>query len=224
MAFLQKHPTPDRKSGDLWKWTRHPRVRKLFSMCRWIHVVLSTFLLVLFLFFCVTGLFLNHPEWFSHQKPVQTQTFSLKDTPTEEYLKESSVNLEDLQSWIAAETGLKSPRKVTAELDLGEWSFDYPLPAGYAFVIISQEDQTMTVEYQKGTFLAVLNDLHKGRHTGKAWSYVLNISTILLSFMALTGLIILFQQAKWRLQGLALMGAGLLIPVVIFFYWVPNYS
>lgn len=211
-----------KEGSAIWKWTKKPVFRKIFTLCRWVHVYLSTFLLCLLFFFCLTGVFLNHPEWTTSKEVVREKTYPLPPHLSQLLNAQPKPDLAAMENAVYQETGLSAPRKISVETDLGEWSFDYPLPAGYAFVILNRDSQTMTVEYQKGSLLGVLNDLHKGRHTGSAWSWVLDGSALLLGFMALTGLIILFQQAKWRNQGLALIVAGTLLPAAVYFFWVPS--
>ena len=45
-------------------------------------------------------------------------------------------------------------------------------------------------------FVAVINDLHKGRDTGRAWSVVIDASAIVLILISLTGLVLLFYLKR----------------------------
>ncbi len=46
---------------------------------------------------------------------------------------------------------------------------------------------------------AVLNDLHKGRDSGKAWCIFIDISAVLMTFVSLTALVLIFFLQKKRL-------------------------
>ena len=46
--------------------------RMLASWSRWAHIYLSMFGLAVILFFSVTGLTLNHPDWFFDEQTIQS--------------------------------------------------------------------------------------------------------------------------------------------------------
>jgi len=64
--------------------------------------------------------------------------------------------------------------------------------------------------------LAVMNDLHRGASTGAAWSIVIDASAILLTLVALTGLLLLFFVYKRRTAGLILAAAGALLCCLVY--------
>ena len=59
----------------------------------------------------------------------------------------------------------------------------------------------------------MINDLHKGRDTGRAWSAVIDASAIGLIVISASGLALLFYIKRRRARGLltALVGAALLV-------------
>ena len=67
-------------------------------------------------------------------------------------------------------------------------------------------------------------DAHEeeGRHTGEAWSWVIDISAVLMILFSITGMIILFQNRKKRLVGIWLTVLGVATPAVIYLCWVPQ--
>ena len=69
----------------------------------------------------------------------------------------------------------------------------------------------------KNGWVAVLNDLHKGRDSGRGWSVVIDVSAVLLTLVSLTGLLLLFFVYKRRVSGLILAAAG---GVVCWLAWV----
>ncbi len=56
--------------------------------------------------------------------------------------------------------------------------------------------------------IAVINDLHKGRDTGKAWSWVIDFSAIFMIVISVTGLILLVFLKKKRTNGLLWLVIG----------------
>lgn len=221
---MHQRDTSSRRAGarSAWSWTKSKPARRLFSWSRWLHVYLSTALLALLIFFSITGLFLNHLDWFAHKGAYQEHEYPLPSHFSTAWRGDAQPPLLEMEAWLNTEYGLSDPRKIDIDLEFGEVAFDFPLPAGYAMATFQQETQTLLLEHQEGTLIAVLNDLHKGRHTGDSWSWVIDISAVLMILMSLTGMVILFQQAKWRMHGVVLMLLGTLLPWVIYLLWVPK--
>ena len=99
---------------------------------------------------------------------------------------------------------------------------DYPLPAGYAFVTVILEEQLVEVAYKKGSFIGLLNDLHKGRYSGKLWQWLIDISAGFMLLFSITGLVILLQNAKHRRLASWLVIMGTFTPVFLYFIAVPR--
>jgi hypothetical protein len=70
------------------------------------------------------------------------------------------------------------------------------------------------------SLIAILNDLHKGRDTGKKWSAVIDFSAILMSLVSLTGLTLIFFLNKRRFSGLVMVAVGALLCYLIYSFWV----
>lgn len=218
VSALQTHK---RKTAPHRRFTSK-KAKQVFSLSRWLHIYISCALFTLLLFFCITGVTLNHLDWASHNAAKQ-QSYSLPSelvtlTENDEY------PIKKIQHFVEAKLGLKNPRSIDLALDLGEITYDFSLPSGYAFVTVFLDDQFMEVESVHGGLLAILNDLHKGRHSGEAWSWVIDISAILMGLFTLTGIIILLQNAKHRRQALWVLMMGSLTPVAIYFIAVPHLS
>lgn len=197
-----------------------PKARRMFSFCRWLHIYVSCALFSLLLFFCITGITLNHPDWAS-TKPEQVRYLDLPShLRLTEYTQEYPVK--KIQSYIESKTGLSHPRSVDLALEFGEITYDYPLPAGYAYVTVLVEEQTIEIEHVEGDILALMNDLHKGRHSGQVWSWLIDLSALLMMFFTLTGLFILFQNTKHRRHALYIVCTGIVTPLAIYWLAVPR--
>ena len=68
------------------------------------------------------------------------------------------------------------------------------------------------------SLVAVLNDLHKGRDTGKKWSAVIDFSAVLMTLVSLTGLTLIFFLNKRRFSGLVLVAVGALLSCLVVFH------
>ena len=66
-----------------------------------------------------------------------------------------------------------------------------------------------------------MNDLHKGRNTGLAWSILIDASAIVLVFISLSGLVLLFYLKLRRVPGLVVAVIGAIIVLALFLLGVP---
>lgn len=206
-----------------WRWTKAPFARRLFAICRWLHVYLSTALFALLLFFSLSGFTLNHASWFTADGAQGVETFPLEDEVHRLLLAPAVFPTEQLTAYIDRRFGLKNPRSIDLDLELGEVSLDYPLPAGYAFITVFIDSKALELEYRRGSIVALLNDLHKGRASGAEWSLLIDLSAIVMALFSIAGLVILLQHKKYRSTGLLAVAIGMLFPVALYFCYVPSY-
>lgn len=201
--------------------------RKLFALSRLIHIYTSTLLLGLLVFFCVTGITLNH-RWYGESSTAETQEYELSATLLESWGvfagKPWSPNINAISEYFHNEFKFPSPHSINVEQDYGELALEFKVPAGFASVFIDASTHSMLIELDTGSTLGLLNDLHKGRHSGTAWFWLIDVSAVLMSLFAATGMIILFQGKKHRSSGLVLAALGFVTPVLIYFLLVPSVS
>lgn len=195
----------------------------MFKIARWLHIYLSTTALAIVLFFSVTGFTLNHASWFSDGAENGIDEYMLPTDIGEALSDPSAFPTALITEFLQQEYGLRHPRSIDHDLELGEVSLDYPLPAGYAFVSIIVPESRIEIEYQSGNLWVLMNDLHKGRHTGAAWSAFIDFSALIMTLLAVAGILILFQLKKYRNWGLALTIIGILTPLIWYLAFVPAY-
>lgn len=194
--------------------------RTLYNSSRWLHIYLSTLLFSLLLFFCITGVVLNHIHWLDNTSEDKTIEQNL---PVSWFSPQ--LTLEELQpkasKWLRKTYNLPQAKSIEFDHDTHEIFVDYSLPAGGALAIISLTDKQVSLDYQQAHWMNLWTDLHKGRHSGAIWSWIIDISAVLMVFFAMTGLIILFQNRKKRRSGLIAACIGTLSPVIIYYLFVP---
>lgn len=205
-----------------WRWTRSALAKQLFVYCRWLHVYISTTLLCILLFFCLTGLTLNHPNWTgTPEHKVDKIYLPASILPSLKNPNTATIVL--LEKQIEQLTQLRNPRSIDADWSLAEVSFDYPLPGGYVFVIAHLDQASLSMEYQRGSPLSLINDLHKGRHSGQAWSWLIDLSAIAIMLFSISGLVILLQHKRQRISGLFAVLLGFAAPWLVYALMVPTY-
>ena len=120
----------------------------------------------------------------------------------------------------AAEQWLSDTWKVQAGGRAAEWAVDevyLPMPkaGGDAWVRIALEDGAAEFEKTDRGWISWLNDVHKGRNTGAAWNWFIDIFAGACLVFCITGLLILKFHAANRPFTWPMVGLGILIPFVI---------
>jgi hypothetical protein len=101
-----------------------------------------------------------------------------------------------------------------------EWSpeevyVSLPRPGGDAWVTIERATGKAHYEKTDRGWIAYLNDLHKGRHTGTAWSWYIDLLAAACLVFSFTGLILLQTHASKRPATWPLVCFSVLSPVLV---------
>lgn len=188
----------------------------LGSMRQW-HWISSAVCLVGMLLFAATGITLNHAGQIEAQARVETletqMPVQLQESMDVSKLNGGPVPLQ-IREWLSREHQLSIPSKA-GEWFEGEVYLSLPRPGGDAW--LSVDLHTGEVIYEKTTrgAVAFLNDLHKGRNTGTAWSWFIDIFSVACVIFSVTGLVLLYRHAGHRPSTWPLVGLGLVIPLLI---------
>lgn len=199
--------------------------RALYSTSRALHIYISTALFFLLILFCVSGIVLNHVDWLKNDKnngQISTPIPSALAAKANAQLSTLPTLYPEIEAYLAKQYALTNVKSIEWEKEDALVMLDYPLPAGFAYAELDFISGTLNLDYQTGGFLSLIGDLHKGRHSGDAWSWVIDISAVLMILFAITGMIILFQNRKKRLAGIWITVLGIATPVVIYLCWVPQ--
>lgn len=191
------------------------------------HWVSSAVCLGGLLLFAVTGITLNHASIFEGQIETTTIEQSLPEEVSaalRTYLAAQSA--EDAESqplpasiarFIYASSGerLRSQQLAEAQFGATELYVSLPRVGGDAWLVLDADMQEILYERTDRGAIAYLNDLHKGRNTGKAWSLLMDAIALSCVVFALTGLWLLIRQQRQRPLTWALTTLGLVLPIVI---------
>lgn len=191
----------------------------MFRWARWLHAYLSAFAFLALIFFAVTGVVLNHPEW-------------IKTHPHD---SESEVTLPKAE--VAAALAAPKPDAALAALVRKRM----PLPGAFHSGDLTAHEAILRTEGPKGSsdidvdldtghahvarqpagVWAVLGDLHRGKNAGGPWRAVIDIAGIVVGLLSLVGYV-LFFSLRFRLRtSLILTAASLALMAGVVAFLVP---
>ena len=204
------------------KIEKHPKAawkKRTILVSRWLHIYLSMVSFVIILFFAVTGLTLNHADWFDGKEQVKKFTgqvplkwIKVKDTVAiakfeiVRFLKQTNHVKGDIGDFI---------------IDDNQCTLSFKGPGYSADAFINRETGAYKLTETSQGIVAVMNDLHKGRDAGKKWSYLIDIAAIFLTVLSLTGLVMLAFIKKKRFNGFILLIVGAIICYLVYYFLVP---
>ena len=208
--------TTHQHSHNYWR-------RRTASVSRWLHIYLSMVSFAIVCFFAVTGLTLNHTEWFSGQERVA----QLKGSVETKWVKPANVGNDDAAvDKLAVVEQLRRAHGIKGalsdfRLDEVQAAVSFKGPGYAADAFINRETGEYELTETRHGFVAVLNDLHKGRDSGRVWSWVIDLSAALMTFVSLTGMVLIYFVKKHRFNGLLLAVVGALVCLLIYRLWIP---
>jgi hypothetical protein len=192
-----------------------PRLPWLGTLRQW-HWISSALCLVGMLLFAVTGITLNHAGQIESKPQVQTIEGQLPAAllATLQAERPQAGLPAELQGWLERTLDLRlSGREV--EWSDGEAYIALPRPGGDAWLSLNLESGELEYESTDRGWIAYFNDLHKGRHSGEAWSWFIDFFAIACVVFSLTGLLLLQRHAANRPSTWPLVGLGLVMPLLL---------
>ncbi len=190
--------------------------RKFAEWSRWLHIYLSMFSFVIVLFFAVTGLTLNHLDWFPEKESLEEVDGKL-DASWVNGSDTMLVKKMEIVELFRAKYGVNGLLN-DFRIDETEVSVSFQGPGYTADVFIDRSKGTFHLTERSLGFVAWINDLHKGRDTGQGWKWVIDFSAIFMSLISLTGIILLLFLKKKRINGIIWLVAGVAVVVLLYFF------
>jgi uncharacterized protein len=190
---------------------KRPLKLRIHTALRWLHVYLSMISLLAVLFFSVTGVTLNHPEWTFGNR--ETQTHMQGSMPAGWHTDKGT-------DWLKVSEFLREKHHVHGlsadrREDDQEASVSFRAPGYAADVFIDIHTGSYKLQVISAGLLAQLNDLHKGRDAGHAWSRVIDACGYILILVSVTGILLLLYLKKMRVSGLLTVLGGCILLLIL---------
>lgn len=187
------------------------------------HWMSSALCFVCMLLFSITGITLNHAA----DIEASPTTVRLEGVVPEELL--SVIALQDAQKNIAVPDAVlrwfEKNHQIRfandqAEVNDGELYMVMARPGGDAWLSLDTETGDFEYESTSRGWVSYFNDLHKGRNTGIAWVYFMDVFAIACIIFSVTGFLLLQRYADTRSQTWPLVIAGLFVPIFFMMFLI----
>ena len=188
----------------------------LRTLHQW-HWISSAVCLIGMLLFAATGITLNHAAKIEGTPEVSNRQLELPPPLLQALATQEDGNAPlpaRVADWLARELD------VAVGARQAEWSEDevylsMPGPGSDAWLSIDKDSGAVEYEHTDRGWISYFNDLHKGRNTGPAWRWFIDLFAVACLVFCITGLFLLHLHARQRRMTWPLVGLGLLVPLLI---------
>ena len=170
--------------------------RDFYRHARYVHGWLSAFAFITLLFFSVTGLLLNHPEWFKPATTEETTKLILPESLLKSIQQQENPS-DTILTYVRQQQNLVG-RYQSSEVMDNEVMIRLESPAGATDIFVTTDTGETEITQKPASTVSMLNDLHRGKNSGLGWSWLIDISAIIYIVLSLAGYI-LFLSIKTRL-------------------------
>lgn len=187
------------------------------------HWISSALCLLGMLLFSITGITLNHAAQIESAPTISTLRATLPPPALRELRAAAETEAAQLPpgfiDWLSRSWNL-APQADTAEWSPEELYLPLPRPGGDAWLRVDLASGEVEYEITDRGWISYLNDLHKGRNTGLAWSWFIDLFAALCLLFSITGLLILKFHAVSRPLTWPMVGLGMLMPALLVLLFV----
>lgn len=200
------------------------RIPHLGTIRQW-HWFSAAVSLVGMLAFAVSGITLNHATRIVAAPRVTTleanvPTAVLHGLSAREETGEAPALTPDFRRWLARHHRIHLGAEALPERYDEELYLSLPRPGGDAWLSLDLGTGELLYERTDRGWIAYLNDLHKGRNTGVAWGWFIDLFAIACVAFCVSGLVLLWRQASFRTATWPIVGMGLVLPLLLIIAFV----
>ncbi|RUO23968.1 hypothetical protein CWE09_12525 [Aliidiomarina minuta] len=196
-------------------------VRNYLGSVRQWHWISSALCLAALLLFAITGFTLNHAASIEATPKVTEHIVEMPQALLEQLQQSEPEVPANVDQWIRDELNV-SIAGSGAEWSPHDFYLSMPRPGGDAWLSIDFANGEVLYEVTSRGWISYFNDLHKGRHTGAAWSLFIDLTALACVIFAITGLVLLQRHSSKRPSTWPLTSLGLLAPILLLLLFSHN--
>lgn len=192
---------------------RHPLWRSTVAWTRTLHIYLTMFAFLMMMFFAVTGVLLNHEDLL----PGETTTEVTGTLPDSLLLEPDKLMIVERLRGDYGASGAVG----TFDVSDDQLYVEFKGPGRSAEATIDRASGSFTLSQHRRGALVMLDDLHRGKDSGPAWRWVIDISGVLLFLASLSGIVMWVALPRRRKWGVVSLLVGTVLAVAIWLWMVP---
>ncbi|GAB5348412.1 hypothetical protein TMRO357_01348 [Alteriqipengyuania sp. 357] len=182
------------------------------------HWMSSAICLVGMILFAITGITLNHAGAIEADPTVETREATMPaDLLSQLRTTPEGPPADGPKDWLEGEFDIDLDGR-RPEWTENELYVPLPRAGGDGWIAVDLASGTAEFEDTDRGLVSLLNDLHKGRDTGLAWSWFIDIFAAACVVFCVTGLLLLQIHARKRPSTWPIVGAGLVIPLFLIIF------
>lgn len=190
-----------------------------YRLCRMLHAYFSAFAFLTLMFFSVTGLILDHPEWMQG-RAAETQSKLTVPPAVMQQAQKASDPKAAMASAVAGMTPLVGAYR-GGDIEDGQANLRFEGIKGASTILLDVATGQAEVTVEHATPITMIGDLHRGKNASLAWRMVIDLSAIVILILSAIGYV-LFFSLRFRLRtSLILTALSLLAMVAVFAFLTP---
>ncbi|TMO82985.1 PepSY-associated TM helix domain-containing protein [Pseudoalteromonas spongiae] len=186
---------------------------------RKIHIFSAMPVLVLMVFFAITGIYLNHPDWKGGDVEKKQQTIALPKSLTDlpDWPTHYASHSLTLLHWLDVEHGVSG---VDFEIDWDELDslviLNLSGPNGSTLIEAFIEEGQAHVDTRRLSLIDMLNNVHRAKHVSGLWRVLSDISAICMVLFSISGFwLVLVNRMERKNANIALLlGSSLFVFII----------
>ena len=193
---------------------RRARYQRWLLALHWSSSALS---LLGMLLFAITGITLNHAGQIEARPHIERGEARLPSSilaRLQEAARSERQLPGEFSDWLATQLHFRVQEQ-TPEWSEDELYLALPRPGGDAWLRVDLEDGATEYEVTDRGWISYFNDLHKGRHTGTAWRWFIDLFAVACLVFSISGLLILKLHAVHRPAIWPVVGLGAVLPALL---------
>ena len=191
-----------------------------YRTCRMLHAYLSAGAFITLMFFAISGLMLNHPEWpraVRDSGDVETVTLDPDGVASALTANDPARALAELVGRSAALRGAFQDAEVFDD----EAFLRFTGVKGASDVAIDLTTGEAEVEISRANVTSIVHDLHRGKDAGAAWKLFIDVSAIVIFVMSAIGFVLFFSLRLRFATSMKIVGATLALVAGLVLFAAP---